>query len=86
MQRCSGRLSGNKEKGESYGGPQAAGYIFQLERALYHLSRSGAEVSVAVEFVDDVVQLKDGLPVLQEQDKNTVRSGVDLLGDRSEAL
>ena len=66
--------------------PQAAGYIFQLERALYHLSCSASDVSVAVEYIDDVVQLKNGIPLIQEQDKNTVRPGVDLLGDRSNAL
>ncbi|MEJ1117081.1 ABC-three component system protein [Phyllobacterium sp. CCNWLW109] len=67
-------------------GPQASGYILQLERALYHLSRAEHDVTVAVEHFDDVTQLKNGLPVIQEQDKNSVRINADLLGDRSSAL
>lgn len=67
-------------------GPQASGYILQLERALYHLSRAEHDVTVAVERYDDVAQIKAGVPILQEQDKNSVRTGIDLLGDRSTAI
>jgi hypothetical protein len=66
--------------------PQAAGYIRQLERALYHLALAGHDDSVAVELVDDVSVSKNSQTILQEQDKNTVREGVELLGDRSKAL
>lgn len=67
-------------------GPQASGYILQLERALFHLSRADHDVTVAVEHFDDVAQLRNDLPIVQEQDKNSVRENVDLLGDRSTAL
>jgi hypothetical protein len=53
--------------------PQAAGYIRQLERALYHLALAGHDDSVAVELVDDVSVSKNSQTILQEQDKNTVR-------------
>lgn len=66
--------------------PQAAGYILQLERALYHLSVADGDVSVAVEHADDVAKVRDGLILAQEQDKNTVRHGADLLANRSKAL
>jgi hypothetical protein len=66
--------------------PQAAGYILQLERALYHLAKADAGAFVAVEHIDDVAVLKGGRPTLQEQDKNSVRQGAELLGDRSKAL
>lgn len=67
-------------------GPQAAGYILQLERALHHLAHAGAGASVAVEHLDDVVVLKDGKPVLQEQDKSTTAVNGRLLSDRSKAI
>ncbi len=66
--------------------PQLVGYILQLERALYHLGRAAAGVSVAVEYVDDVALTRDGKVILQEQDKNSVRPGTEILGDRSKAL
>lgn len=66
--------------------PQASGYLLQLERALYHLSRADHDVTIAVERFDDVAQIKGGMPVLQEQDKNSVRHRSELLGDRSSAL
>jgi hypothetical protein len=58
----------------------------QLERALYHLSRADHDVTIGVERFDDVAQIKGGMPVLQEQDKNSVRHRSELLGDRSSAL
>lgn len=66
--------------------PQAAGYILQLERALYHLAHAGPRATVAVEHLDDVVVLKDGKPVLQEQDKSTAHPSAKLLADRSKAI
>jgi hypothetical protein len=66
--------------------PQAAGYILQLERALCHLGKAAADVSVAVEYLDDVALIREGQPILQEQDKNSVRPGAHILGDRSKAL
>lgn len=41
---------------------------------------------MAVELVDDVSLSRDGRTVLREQDKNSVRAGTDVLGDRSVAL
>jgi hypothetical protein len=66
--------------------PQAAGYILQLERALFHLSAADSDVSVAVEHADDVARVRDGVILAQEQDKHTVRPGVDLLANRSKGL
>lgn len=66
--------------------PQAAGYILQLDRALYHLAKADHDAAVAVEHVDDVVVLRAGRPTLQEQDKNSLRDGAEILGDRSKAL
>lgn len=66
--------------------PQVAGYILQLERALCHLAGAAADVSVGVEHVDDVVQIRGGAVVLKEQDKNSVMPDAELLGDRSKAL
>ncbi len=66
--------------------PQAAGYIFQLERALYHLSVADAEDSVAVEWADDVSVHRDGGLITQEQDKHSFDPAADLFGDRSVGL
>jgi hypothetical protein len=66
--------------------PQAAAYIFQLERALYHLSRAEAGVSVAVEVVDDVSLHRADGTFVQEQDKHSTDPNKELLGDRSKAL
>ena len=66
--------------------PQGAAHILQLDRALYLLSKVDADVSIAVEYFDDVSALRDGIPILHEQDKNSVRPGVDVLGNRSKAL
>jgi hypothetical protein len=64
----------------------AAGHIFQLERALYHLGRAGRDDYVAVEYADDVAVVRDGLVVLKEQDKHSVRPKAEILADRSRAL
>lgn len=66
--------------------PQMAGYILQLERALFHLGKARADVSVAVEHVDDVSLARGRETLLQEQDKNSVNRGTEILGDRSKAL
>lgn len=66
--------------------PQAAGYIFQLERALYHLSVAGADDSVAVEWADDVTVHRNGSILTQEQDKHSLSGEADPFGDRSSGL
>lgn len=68
-------------------GPQSAGYVLQLDRALHHLATatSGRDV-VAVEHFDDVVVLRDGKLILAEQDKNTSKPSSKVLNDRSRAL
>ncbi|MET3595350.1 hypothetical protein ABID26_004762 [Mesorhizobium shonense] len=66
--------------------PQAAGYILQLERALYHLALAGAGAVVAVEHLDDVAVQRDGRTVLQEQDKSTAAPSAKLLADRGKAI
>lgn len=66
--------------------PQAAGYILQLERALHHLAHAGVGAVIAVEHLDDVVVLKDGKAVVQEQDKSTATPSARLLSDRSKAI
>lgn len=66
--------------------PQLSGYIFQLERALYHLATAPDGSTIAVEHPDDVAILSDGKPALVEQDKNSVASGRDILRNRSKAL
>lgn len=63
-----------------------AGYIFQLERALYHLGRVRGSDYVAVEYADDVSVIREGNIVLKEQDKHTLRPKAELLADRSRAL
>lgn len=66
--------------------PSGAGYIFQLERALYHLGQAAADSLVAVEHIDDVAVLKAGKAAIVEQDKHSVRPDAQSLGDRSYAL
>jgi hypothetical protein len=66
--------------------PQVAGYILQLERALFHLARAEAGVSVAVEYVDDVSLSRAGRTILQEQDKHSTEVSKEIFGDRSKAL
>ena len=66
--------------------PQAAGYIFQLDRALHHLAVGEAGAWVAVEHIDDVAVIQGGKLILQEQDKTSTVPRRALLGDRSPAL
>ncbi|MBF9196112.1 hypothetical protein [Microvirga terrestris] len=66
--------------------PQMAGYILQLERALFHLGKAQADVSIAVEHVDDVSVTRGRQTLLQEQDKNSVNLDTEILGNRSKAL
>jgi hypothetical protein len=63
-----------------------AGYILQLERALFHLGKAQADVSIAVEHIDDVSITRGRQTLLQEQDKNSVNLDTEILGDRSKAL
>lgn len=68
-------------------GPQSAGYILQLDRALYHLATATSSADIiAVEHFDDVVVLRDGKLILAEQDKNTSNPSAKVLNDRSRAL
>lgn len=68
-------------------GPQSAGYILQLDRALYHLATATfAEDVIAVEHFDDVAVLRDGKLIVAEQDKNTSNASSKVLNDRSRAL
>lgn len=64
---------------------QAAGYFYQVERAMARLAESDAEAIVAVEKEDDVsIRLSDGRLVL-EQDKHTVNASSPFT-DASHAL
>lgn len=65
---------------------QSLGYVYQFERATYHLlGADNSVVSVAVEHLDDVsVHRADGSSI-REQDKTTTGSGRPLT-DRSVAL
>ncbi len=74
-------------KKDNVAAPHAAGYIFQLERALHHLAHaSSRETAVAIEHVDDVAVFVDGKVVLVEQDKSTTSSTAKVLGDRTKAV
>lgn len=90
QQSGSGAESGGKwlvsEANDSAAPGQLSGFILQLERALYHLSVAGEDVTVGVEHLDDVSLSRGGRTFLQEQDKNSVRSSAKPLGDRSYAL
>ncbi|MGL3822999.1 ABC-three component system protein [Sphingopyxis sp. R3-92] len=66
--------------------PAFSGYIFQLERALFHLATAGEGAVVAVEHPDDVAVFRGGKPTLVEQDKNSVQAGRDILRNRSKDL
>jgi len=73
--------------GDNTAGPQSAGYILQLERALHHLATAAsAEDVIAVEHFDDVAVLRDGKLIVAEQDKNTSNPSARVLSDRSRAL
>lgn len=75
-----------KGRSDHSAGPQLAGLLLQLERALHHLSRAMHDESVGVEVVDDVSRHRARDVVAQEQDKNSVRAGARILGDRSASL
>lgn len=64
---------------------QLAGYLFQPERALYHLATAGRGCVVGIETLDDVaIRWTDGKSV-REQDKHYVSSKAPL-ADRSNEL
>lgn len=68
-------------------GPQSAGYILQLDRALHHLATATSiEDVIAVEHFDDVAVLREGKLIVAEQDKNTSNPSAKVLNDRSKAL
>lgn len=73
-------------KASATAAPQAAGYIFQLERALHHLSMAEAGDFVAVELADDVSVHRNGAVLKQEQDKHSLNPATDPFGDRSPGL
>lgn len=64
---------------------QAAGYLYQIERALRHLAFSGTGAVVGIETLDDVVVNEATGTVVYEQDKHTI-SGTNPIADRSKAL
>jgi hypothetical protein len=64
---------------------QAAGYMFQIERALRHLAFSGTGALVGIETLDDVVVSETDGRVVFEQDKHTI-SGANPISDRSKGL
>ena len=65
---------------------QAAGYLFQPERALFWLAKCPAGSVVGVETEDDVaVRLLDG-SVIHEQQKHSVQPDHSPFGDRSKDL
>lgn len=66
--------------------PQTAAHILQLDRCLFQLSKADHDVSVAVEYFDDVSLSREMRPILHEQDKNSLQTGKDALEDRSMAL
>jgi hypothetical protein len=65
---------------------QAAGYLFQPERALYWLAECSAGSSVGIETEDDVVVRLQGGEAIHEQGKHTVQTGHSPFGDRSKDL
>jgi hypothetical protein len=66
---------------------QAAGYILQLDRALYHLALAASgDLAIAVEHADDVAAMRDGKVIMVEQDKSSSRPVSQLLADRSRAF
>lgn len=64
---------------------QAAGYLFQLERALRHLAFSGPGAVVGIETLDDVVVGDETGATLYEQAKHSI-SGTNPIADRSKGL
>lgn len=65
---------------------QAAGYLFQPERALYWLAACPAGSSVGIETEDDVVVALLGGATFREQEKHTIQPGHEPFGDRSKDL
>ncbi len=63
-----------------------AGFSFQFERALFWLAQRPAGSVVGIETGDDVaIRTSDGAVTL-EQDKHSVRQGINPFSDRSKAL
>lgn len=64
---------------------QAAGFLFEPERALYWLAKSSKGSKVGIEAGDDVT-IKTGSSTIMEQDKNSICEKTDTLGNRSKDL
>ena len=64
----------------------AAGFIYQLERALYWLAKSPAGFVIGIETDDDVVAKGPDGERTQEQDKHSIQDGAKPFGDRSTDL
>lgn len=87
MESGQGRSVNLGKSKDNTAGPQSAGYILQLDRALHHLATAtSAEDVIAVEHFDDVAVLRDGKLIILEQDKNTSNPSTKVLHDRSRAL
>jgi hypothetical protein len=65
--------------------PTCAGYVYQLERALYWLAQSPAGTAVGIETLDDVAVLQPDSKVL-EQDKHSLDEEAQPFDDRSPGL
>ena len=63
-----------------------AAFSYQFERALYWLTQSPAGSVIGVETDDDVAVHGENASRLLEQDKHSIRGGVDPFGDRSKDL
>jgi hypothetical protein len=64
---------------------QAAGYLFQPERALYWLAKSQKGSKVGIEAGDDIT-VETAYDTIMEQDKSSISMKTDTLGDRSRDL
>lgn len=64
----------------------ASGFIFQVERALYHLANARADCVVGVETDDDVAVRRESLVEVSEQDKISYQSSGHPFQDRSPGL
>lgn len=74
------------ENGDHTAVSQSLGYLYQFERATYRLLQAPSNVvSVGVECVDDVSELRVDGSIVREQDKTTL-SNRNPLSDRSVAL
>lgn len=66
--------------------PVAAGFCYQFQRAIVHLSIAHNGDSVGIETLDDIVVSKGDGSFIFEQDKTSTREDIEVYGDRSENL